>query len=178
VLGGAASLVVWWMAPVLSAAQNERGQSRPITGDVLVKVGDASMTPLRADDIAPDAAPTIAWPMDPVEMVVRNGSRLNRVVLVRLDPGRLVAGTRSASAGGVVAYSAICTHSGCDVGGWIADEQALYCECHESKFDPNDAARVIDGPAPRSLPALPLGVADGRLVVAGSFSARVGFGAG
>jgi rieske iron-sulfur protein len=75
----------------------------------------------------------------------------------------------------VVAYSAICTHTGCDVGSWLADEQVLYCDCHQSKFDAKDAARVVDGPAPRPLPALPLRIEDGRLVVAGGFSARVGF---
>ena len=175
VLGGAAGLAVWWMTPVLSAAQDERASSRPLPGDVLVKVGDATLTALSAEDIPVSAPPLIAWPMDAVAKVVRNGSRLNRVVLLRLDPGGLAAATRSAAAGGVVAYSAICTHSGCDVGGWIAEEQALYCECHESKFDPKDAARVIDGPAPRSLPLLPLSAADGPIVVAGPFTSRVGF---
>jgi Rieske Fe-S protein len=34
---------------------------------------------------------------------------------------------------------------------------------------------VADGPAPRSLPALPLTLVDGRLVVAGPFTSRVGF---
>jgi Rieske Fe-S protein len=33
---------------------------------------------------------------------------------------------------------------------------------------------VIDGPAPRALAALPLKIADGRLVVAKPFTARVG----
>jgi rieske iron-sulfur protein len=33
---------------------------------------------------------------------------------------------------------------------------------------------VIDGPAPRALAALPLKVADGKLVVALPFTARVG----
>ena len=175
ILGGAAGVVAWWMTPVVHAAQDPRASIRPTPGDVLVKVGDASLAPLRPEDIAMAAAPILAWPMDAAGEVLRNGSRLNRVVLVRLDAAALRTATRSASADGVVAYSAICTHSGCDVGGWIADEQALYCECHESKFDPRDAARVVDGPAPRSLPALPLAVKDGRLVVAGPFTSRVGF---
>ena len=34
---------------------------------------------------------------------------------------------------------------------------------------------MTDGPAPRNLPALPLQVADGRLLVAGPFTARPGF---
>jgi Rieske Fe-S protein len=79
------------------------------------------------------------------------------------------------AADGVVAYTAICTHSGCEVVDWLADERLLYCSCHSSKFDPKDGARVVDGPAPRSLPALPLKVVDGRLVVAKPFTSRVGF---
>jgi len=45
-------------------------------------------------------------------------------------------------------------------------------------FDPKDGARVVDGPAPRGLPALPLKVVEGKLVVAGPFTARVGFETG
>ena len=40
---------------------------------------------------------------------------------------------------------------------------------------PENGASVIDGPAPRPLPALPLRIADGQLVVAGPFTARVTF---
>ena len=34
---------------------------------------------------------------------------------------------------------------------------------------------MVDGPAPRALPALPLTIADGRLVVAKGFLTPVGF---
>ena len=47
--------------------------------------------------------------------------------------------------------------------------------CHDSTFDPKDGARVVDGPAPRVLPALPLAIVDNRLIVAAPFTARVGF---
>ncbi|MCC6992814.1 MAG: ubiquinol-cytochrome c reductase iron-sulfur subunit [Acidobacteria bacterium] len=113
--------------------------------------------------------------MSPQDRVVRSGSRLNRVVLVRLDAAALADKTRTRSAEGIVAYSAICTHTGCEVGAFLPEEQVLYCECHQSRFDPREEARVTDGPAPRSLPALPLKVVDGLLVVAGPFSTRPGF---
>jgi len=64
---------------------------------------------------------------------------------------------------------------GCEVDDWLANEQRLYCPCHGSKFDPTDGARVVEGEAPRPLPSLPLRIADGKLVVAGPFTARVGF---
>jgi Rieske Fe-S protein len=117
----------------------------------------------------------MVWAMTPDASVLKSGSRLNRILLVRLDPAGLLEPTRGRGAEGIVAYSAICTHTGCEVGAYLADEQQLYCECHQSKFDPRDQARVTDGPAPRNLPALPLRIADGRLVVAGPFTARPGF---
>src|SRR4029453_6194632 len=174
VLRSAAGMVLAWMTPVRLVAQDTRA-SRPEAGDLLISTGDTTLAPLTPDDIPVDAEPIIAWCMTPKGRVVRNGSRLNRVLLLRLDPDTIGEATRANSANGVVPYSAICTHSGCDGGSWLPDEQVLYCECHESKFDPRDAARVADGPAPRSLPALPLKVVDGRLVVAGPFTSRVGF---
>lgn len=151
---------------------------RPKEGDWLVKAQDATGRPLTPDDIA-DAAlggsPTTAWAMDPADNTVRSGTRLNGLILVRFDVARLAAETLLRSAGGVVAYTSICTHNGCDVSDWIADEQMLSCPCHFSKFDPRDGAKVVDGPAPRVLPALPLKVADGKLAVAGPFTTRVGF---
>ena len=147
---------------------------RPAAGDFLVKVDDATLKPLGPEDIPLQSGPVDAWAMEPAAKVVRSGSRLNKILIVRLDPASLTAATRPLAAEGVVAYTAICTHEGCDIGGWIAAEHLLYCECHESKFDPRDAARVVDGPAPRNLPALPLKIVDGQLVVAKPFTARVG----
>ena len=106
---------------------------------------------------------------------VRSGSRLNQLLLLRVDPEKLTALTRTRAADGVIAYTAICTHTGCDVDDWLADEQLLSCPCHFSMFDPKDGGRVVEGPAPRMLPALPLKVVDAKLVVAKPFTAPVGF---
>jgi rieske iron-sulfur protein len=174
VLRSAAGVVLAWMTPIPASGQDARS-ARPAAEDLLVKIGDAKLEPLTAADIPVASTPVIAWPMEPGERIVRSGSRLNRLLLIRLDPAVLSEKTRALAAEGVVAYSAICTHTGCDVGTFLEDEQVLYCECHESKFDPRDNARVADGPAPRNLPALPLKVVDGRLVVAGPFTSKVGF---
>lgn len=173
-LRGAAGLALAWLVPGQARAQEARA-TRPVAGDLLVKVGDATATPLTPADVVAGPSPTMAWPMAPGDAVVRSGSRLNRVVLVRLDAAALGEKTRARATDGIVAYSAICTHTGCEVGAFLPEEQALYCECHQSRFDPRDEAKVTDGPAPRSLPALPLQVVDGRLVVAGPFSTRPGF---
>lgn len=174
VLQSVAGLALAWMTPRPAAAQ-DAGRARPGQGDLLVRVGDATSTPLTPADVSAGPKATIAWPMSADDRVLRSGSRLNRVVLIRLDPDAMAERTRALSTEGIVAYSAICTHTGCEVGDFLPDEQALYCECHQSKFDPRDQARVTDGPAPRNLPALPLGIVEGRLVVAGPFTARPGF---
>jgi rieske iron-sulfur protein len=164
----------------LSLGRESRGQEsgasqRPKEGDLLVKLGDATLTPLTPADILVGGKQTMAWPMDPMDKTVRNASRLNRVLLLRLDAEKLSPETKSRAAEGVVAYTAICTHTGCEVTEWLAEEELLVCPCHESRFEPKDGAKVVDGPAPRMLPALPLKLVDGTLVVAKPFTAPVGF---
>jgi nitrite reductase/ring-hydroxylating ferredoxin subunit len=159
-------------APALLAQDPE--SVRPKVGDLLVRVGDTALTPLGPHDVMA-GVPVMAWPLDPADGTVRSGSRLNRVLLVRLDPERLGDATKDRAVDGVVAYTAICTHTGCEVTEWLGDQQLLQCTCHGSKFDPSEGARVVEGPAPRTLPALPLAVDNGRLVVARPFTSRVGF---
>lgn len=166
-------LGVGFAPPVV--CQDDQASVRPNEGDVLVRLGDSSATPLTPDDIPLGAGQTMAWPMDPANKTIRSGSRLNQLLLLRLDPARLSPATRSIAADGVVAYTAICTHNGCDIEDWLADDQLLSCSCHDSTFDPKDSGKVVDGPAPRMLPALPLTVVGGKLVVAKPFTARVGF---
>jgi Rieske Fe-S protein len=170
--GGVALLLV---KPQAGQAQGDAASIRPKEGDFLVKVGDPGATPLTPDDISVGATQTMAWPVDPMDGTVRSASRLNRVLLVRFNPDKLSPETLLRAADGVVAYTAICTHTGCEVIDWHADEQLLSCPCHYSKFDPKDGARVVDGPAPRTLPALPLQTVNGKLVVAKPFLTRVGF---
>jgi len=167
--------LAWRVAPVLEADQEDPASARPKEGDLLIRLGDASKTPLTPDDIPTGAPQTMAWAMDPASLIVRSGSRLNQIILLRFDPVSLSGATRSRAADGVVAYTAICTHNGCDVQEWLSDSSSLYCPCHESSFDPRDGAKVVDGPAPRPLPALPLKIADGKLAAAAPFTSRVGF---
>ena len=156
-------------------AQEIADSGRPKEGDLLVRADDPDHRPLRPADVPLNARQIAAWAMDPADRTVRRASRFNAVILVRLDETALAPDTRGRAAEGVVAYTAICTHNGCDVDDWLADRFVLSCSCHESEFDPRDAARVVDGPAPRPLPALPLKIVDGALVVAGPFTSPVGF---
>jgi len=163
------------LTPRAAIGQEGPESVRPKDGDLLVKAGDSMKKPLTPDDIRRGAPPILAWAMDPKDGTVRSGSRLNQVLLVRLSPDRLSAPTKSRAVDGVVAYAAICTHTGCEVDDWLAAEQILHCPCHGSKFDPTDGAKVVEGEAPRPLPALPLKINRGRLLIAGPFTARVGF---
>jgi ubiquinol-cytochrome c reductase iron-sulfur subunit len=71
-------------------------------------------------------------------------------------------------AGGIVAYSKICTHAGCAISMYrvplfapVEPKPALVCPCHYSTFDPRTGGTVLFGPAGRRLPMLPLEV-DGK----------------
>jgi rieske iron-sulfur protein len=163
-------------APRLALAQTEPARERPKEGDLLVAVGGSmAPEPLKPDDLPLGGKQTMAWPMDPETHTVRNGSRLNKVLLLHLDPDGFDADTKDHAVEGVVAYSAVCTHTGCDVINWHPDSELLECPCHYSTYNPKEGAKVVSGPSPRRLPALPLKIVDGRLVVAKPFTGRAGF---
>ena len=101
---------------------------------------------------------------------------------MRLPPEALTEKTIAGGAiNGWVAYSKICTHAGCSVGLLGVDNRPpdtlrqLVCPCHQSVFDPVDAARPVGGPAPRPLPQLPLEIdAEGFLIAKSDFPGVVG----
>jgi Rieske Fe-S protein len=112
---------------------------------------EQDFAPLRPSDLKV-AKPLLAFPFDTQTGKPKNESRANKLVLIRLPEDQMEAATRGRSAGGVLAYSALCTHQACDVKTWIAKEKVLVCFCHASKFDLLDGAKVVDGPASRPLP--------------------------
>jgi rieske iron-sulfur protein len=161
--------------PVLSQDPDPR-KARPQTDDRFVFRGGAREGQIvTLADLPLGGPPVTAFPVDLKAKIVRNDSRLNQVLLIRLDPAELSEQTRARAADGVVAYSAVCTHTGCDLWDWEAGTKTLKCPCHFSTFDAKDGARVVDGPAPRRLPALPLRMIEGVPAAAGGFVGRVGF---
>lgn len=170
---GAALGLAFGRVPVWAAGDPR--ELRPQKGDLFVyALGDRAGQVIRPADLIRGGPQQLAFPMDPGSKVVRDGSMLNQVALVRLDPAQLSAETREYAAEGVVAYSAVCTHHGCPISMWHTESRTLFCSCHASRFDPADRARVVDGPAPRRLPILPLASSGGGIVAADGFSARVG----
>ena len=67
------------------------------------------------------------------------------------------------TAAGVFAYTAICTHQGCTVNyDSLANE--LACPCHGARFDPNNGAKVVAGPAPIPLPKIKVAIQGADIV--------------
>jgi Rieske Fe-S protein len=161
---------------IARADEAEDALAVPQVDDALVfAYGDRAGQVIAPADVVLGAKQLLAYPMNPVTRRVRDGSRLNQLIVVRLPPDKLTEQTRVRAVDGVVAYSGVCTHTGCDVTDWFGDVLRFKCPCHESEFDPSDAARVVGGPAPWQLAGLPLKLLDGALAVAGPFEGRVGF---
>jgi len=145
----------------------------PADGDDLVLADDQARV-VRPADLPMGGAITMAYPRDPRTQVVKGGTVNNLVLLARFDESQLTETTRAYAAGGVVAYSALCTPLGCTVSEWDPDHGWFHCVCHHARFDPRSGARVVAGPAPRPLPVLPLQNVSDAIRVAGGFMSPVG----
>jgi rieske iron-sulfur protein len=175
----AAGTCVLASGPAVAGEDQPGSDERPQKADLFVVAeGEHEGKVIDPQDLKLGGPPLRAWPKDPKTSVIRNGSRLNEVLIVKLDPAELDDETRSRAADGIVAYSAICSHAGCPITGWLkgaaGDNDVFKCFCHNSEFDPRHSAQVVFGPAPRRLAALPLTTADGSLTVAATFVGKIG----
>lgn len=161
--------------PIVATAQPPARQ-KPQVGDVLVfEEGDHQGQVVRPELLELNQQPVSALARDPATGTLRNGSRLNRVMVTRIDTDKLTPRYQRHVAAGVIAYSIVCTHTGCDVTNWDGEQLLMACPCHESQFDIYAGGGVVGGPAPRPLAMLPLLVSDGDITVAAGFTGRVGF---
>lgn len=64
--------------------------------------------------------------------------------------------------GGLLAFSAVCTHLGCIVQ-WQSDKQEFLCPCHAGRYSTEGV--VLAGPPPKPLPKLPFSVVEGNITV-------------
>jgi Rieske Fe-S protein len=174
-LEGLAGIAVCASLPLPVSAGTTPAKLPPQAGDLLTTPSwDDNPRVISPADVKLNAAPLMVFPQDAASGVTREKSRLNQILLVRLDPKTLDAATAALAADGIVAYAGTCTHTGCGVTEWNGKTLHLVCPCHLSEFDPASAAARVTGPAPRPLPALPLKIENGKLLVAGGFAARVG----
>ena len=173
--GGFASLLVGFVGPIGSLGPKPDGQLRTTGWTAGRRLVTSEGEPIPADTDALDQLATVF----PEGEVGRDDSQ---VVLMRMAPDVLTERTvEGGSIDGWVAYSKICTHAGCSVGLFGIDDREpdtlrqLVCPCHQSVFDPTDGATPIGGPAPRSLPQLPLAIdEEGFLVADAAFDRPVG----
>ncbi len=164
------------IAVPMSALGQSPNRLRPQPGDQLVfEEGPNQGEAVRPELLELEQKPLSALARDTETQVLRDGSRLNRVMIMRIDPAKMSERYAPNAAEGVIAYSAVCTHTGCDVINWDEGQLRMACPCHESQFDIYDGANVVGGPAPRPLAMLPLEVVEGIVVVAAEFRGRVGF---
>jgi Rieske Fe-S protein len=77
--------------------------------------------------------------------------------LVLSDPPIVLTRT---SSGDLHAFSAVCTHQGCDVDK-VANGK-IDCPCHGSQFDA-DTGKVVTGPTSSGLRSIPVEVRDGSI---------------
>jgi rieske iron-sulfur protein len=149
----------------------------PQAGDRFVVVAGAFQDQVvRVDLLEVGAAPVECFPIDPVSGIARRKNRLNRVLAVRLDAAEMGEATRERSADGVLIYSAVCTHTGCTVQGWLPEERHLRCPCHLSQFAALDEGEVKGGPAKRPLAMIPVTLSDdGFVEAAAGFTRKPGY---
>jgi ubiquinol-cytochrome c reductase iron-sulfur subunit len=135
-----------------------------------VRLVDPDGNPLRPDDVVGPGQAAV-WPENAPQ------SEISSVIVVRLTERQPQEPTNLdwVVDGQLVAYSKICTHTGCPVGLLQTEDSELYCPCHQAQFDATRAALPTFGPAARPLPQLPMGVdAQGFLIALGDFTQPVG----
>src|SRR5262249_28248479 len=77
------------------AAADDPKIARPQSGDQFVfSFGDRAGQIIKPEDLPLGGPQQLAYPMNPEAKVIRDGSLLNQVALVRLDPAQLSADTR------------------------------------------------------------------------------------
>lgn len=121
-------------------------------------VGDADQPYLGLDGGLPKALPS-GWSPGAA------GVDVGAFVDFAAGHWRFNAGVRAIvtrDAGGLFAYSALCTHEGCLIAPPGADGVAV-CPCHASRFD--GEGRVVGGPAVGALPRFAVRVVGGRVLV-------------
>lgn len=169
-LGALAALGVAALFPIRSLGRAPGGSLFSTPWEAGMRLVTVDGTPVTAKTLEVGAFTTVF----PEGFV---GSADGQAVLINVGDAPLtLSPTGMAGApDGLVCYSKICTHAGCPVGLYLAQEHQLRCPCHQSTFDVLDGARPVYGPAPKPLPQLPIEIGeDGSLLATGDFDAPVG----
>jgi len=175
-LGLGVGVGVGLSVPAAHAAKPPRSQ-RPQPGDIVVfRFGDKAGQAVKPSDVPGGAELLQVISKEPASGQIRDGSRLNGVNLVKVDESKVDEETKAFLVEGIIAYSSVCTHQGCDLTQWVPETTTFKCYCHYSEFDATKMGAPNHGPATRSLAVLPISLNnDGELTVAANFKGKVGF---
>jgi ubiquinol-cytochrome c reductase iron-sulfur subunit len=170
-LGGAVgALGVALLFPIRSLGPNPGSSLKHTLWAPGKRLVDGSGLPVLPSDVAVGGVVTV-FPDGAV------GDATAQTLLVHASDVPVVTkpGRETWSPFGYLAYSKVCTHAGCPVGLYQRRTNQLLCPCHQSLFDVARGAIPVFGPAPRSLPQLPLAVdSDGYLVAQRDYLEPVG----
>ena len=177
VFGGATAAVARAMGHPKDAALAASAGSAP-QANAPTTAAPAALPPTSPSAPAPaapagphgPAAPATSVPARPAPAVTPAGTPV--LAASRVPVGGAAVFTDPASgdpafalqpaAGRYEAFSAVCTHRGCEVE-YAASQRAFVCPCHGAVFDAANGG-VLQGPARRPLAAIPLTLgSDGRL---------------
>ena len=133
----AATLVLWNLGSNSQAASAPQPSSMSPTPVANSPVVQSSQPATNAQLIANASS------LPPDQSLIYNDPSLGPIILIHLDNGNFVA------------YSAICTHAGCQVQ-FDPSLKDIVCPCHGAVYDPYHNAQVIGGPAPYPLQNVPI----------------------
>jgi ubiquinol-cytochrome c reductase iron-sulfur subunit len=151
--GAVSALGVALLFPIRSLGPNPGNSLEHTAWGRGSRAVDADSKPVHVTDVAVGGVVTV-FPEG------HAGDATAQTVLIRAAAEPVVTrlGRETWSPQGYLAYSKVCTHAGCPVGLYEHRTQQLLCPCHQSLFDVLTGAKPVFGPAPRSLPQLPLEV--------------------